>query len=196
MEQKELNLCEILKGHVDEIFYSPLLGDVRIDISGSLLRITKATDRERSFLLNNNGKINQYSELMLFPSKDQRDWDKWIKEHKKVTYDDIEKCLAKQFWCGIENINCTSKKQLDKLYAINKLMNVQKWIEKGWQPNWSDLIQDKFFILWRNERNALDVSTHSQIQTSSIYFSSKANAHKAIEILGEDVIRTALTTDW
>lgn len=193
---KELNLCEILKGHVGEIFYSPLLGDVRINISGSLLRITKATERRYSFLLNNNGKINKDSELMLFPSKDQRDWDKWIKEHKKVTYDDIEKCLAKQFWCGIENTNCTSKKQLEKLIAINKLMNVQKYIEKGWQPNWSDLIQDKFFILWRNERNTLEVSTHSQMQTSNIYFSSKENAHKAIEILGEDVIRIALTTDW
>lgn len=194
MEQNELNLCEILKGHEDEIFYSPLLGDVRIDISSaSLFKILKATDRNCAFLLNNNGKTNENGELMLFPSKYQRDWDKWIEKHKKVTYEDIENCLTEKFWCGVENINCTSKQQLDKLIAINKLMNVQKYLEKGWQPDWNNITIDGWFLYIEHDKIRVGPSG---LQCGDIYFSSKENALKAIDILGENVIKTALSTDW
>lgn len=32
--------------------------------------------------------------------------------------------------------NCTSEKQAKKLLAINQLMNVAKYLNDGWEPDW------------------------------------------------------------
>lgn len=99
---QELNLCEILRGHEGETFYSPLVGDVTLfcifndnsaciechidsDINGTFSGISFYSDGRY---------IKDIGECMLFPSKDQRDWNKWIEEQElKVpkTWSDIEK---------------------------------------------------------------------------------------------------------
>lgn len=88
----ELNLCEILKGHEGETFYSPMYGEVKlIGVDGSTLHgnsnypitIAGVNGRDISILCPNGHFINEdRGECMLFPSKDQRDWNKWIEEHK------------------------------------------------------------------------------------------------------------------
>ena len=79
------NLCEMLKGHEGKTFYSPAYGDVKLikAISGGPI-IVKTDDHQISF--NSNGiLLFTKGECMLFPSKDQRDWNKWIEENKSKT---------------------------------------------------------------------------------------------------------------
>ena len=79
------NLCEMLKGHEGKTFYSPAYGDVKLikAISGGRI-IVKTDDHQISF--NSNGiLLFTKGECMLFPSKDQRDWNKWIEENKSKT---------------------------------------------------------------------------------------------------------------
>lgn len=63
------NLCEILKGHEGETFYSTYLGNVKLDS------------------INYTGKVYDHAAklfvFLLFPSKDQRDWNEWDKENKR-----------------------------------------------------------------------------------------------------------------
>lgn len=44
--------------------------------------------------------------------------------------------------------NATSEKQLQRLLAINKLMNVAEYLNEGWKPNWEDMDRSKWFISW------------------------------------------------
>ena len=90
-------------------------------------------------------------------------------------------------------LKCSSKKQVDKLFAINKLMNVAKYLNGDWQPNW-DNITDKFFIYINKE--GICVESTISINGEYIYFKHKELAKQAIEILGEDTIKLALCTDW
>lgn len=77
---QNINLCEILKGHEDETFYSPVFGIVILkEIINDYLCL-KSVDK--IIKMYRDGKYDIHGECMLFPSKTQRNWDKWIEEQK------------------------------------------------------------------------------------------------------------------
>lgn len=84
---KNINLCEILKGHEDETFYSPIYGNIilhHIQL-GQDYPIVFLNEREELISFCKDGKPYIYSkECLVFPSKDQRDWNKWNKENNKT----------------------------------------------------------------------------------------------------------------
>ena len=77
---ENINLCEILKNcPINTEFYSPILGDCKLSNvnSGEV-----AVANSKGLLhINSDATAPFYGhktiELMLFPSKDQRDWSKW-----------------------------------------------------------------------------------------------------------------------
>ena len=90
---KELNLCELLR-HCpkDEQFWSPMLGDVifyGINQSEGIVRV----EMENGEILgiNSDGTITicgiTSREIMLYPSREQRDWSKVKYEPKKEKFD-------------------------------------------------------------------------------------------------------------
>lgn len=92
----------------------------------------------------------------------------------------------------------TSKKQLEKLLAINKLLNVAKYLNGDWKPDWKNKTDYKWYI--ENDEGHIKnniVADYTIYYNSRIcYFKTQGLAKQAIEILGEDVIRLALSTDW
>lgn len=78
---KELNLCEILKGHEGETFYSPAFGNIKLNCITGIIYF-ESIDGKVSFDLYPNGTYCLNGELIIFPSKDQRDWNKWLEEQK------------------------------------------------------------------------------------------------------------------
>lgn len=136
---------------------------------------------------------------------------------KKLTYEDVAKTLFCDDECwyideyahinrccdGVTEyvsknpINCTSKKQAEKLFAINKLMNVAKYLNGDWKPDFSDDSQIKYTIT--DGLREFGLSTALCVMRENItfvYFKSRELAQLAIDILGKDTIRTALSTDW
>lgn len=130
---------------------------------------------------------------------------------KKLTYADVAKALFyKKEYCSIktngevlvncssnENIcdanNAVSKRQLHKLLAINKLMNVAKYLNEDWRPDWT--ANNSKYALYLDNGN-INVISDTFFQYSMVYFSRKELALQAVEILGEHTIRLALSTDW
>ncbi len=96
--------------------------------------------------------------------------------------------------------NATSKKQLEKLLAINKLMNVAKYLNGDWEPDWNNPCENKYYIYMVRGCVKIDrlcISPNSSISNyATVYFKSEELAQQAIDILGEDTIRLALSTDW
>lgn len=131
---------------------------------------------------------------------------------KKLTYDDIAKELFKDkktyytdIFCNIRSIdkadisyndinNCTSEKQLKKLLAINQLMNVAKYLNKDWQPDWNNDTKFKYYIFVYNGK--INIADTALSNCLDVYFKSKELAQQAIDILGEETIKLALCTDW
>lgn len=132
---------------------------------------------------------------------------------KKLTYPHIaeklfdKKCRVKiesagiiieENNCNIINVpyptNCTSRKQAEKLLAINKLMNVAKYLNEDWQPDWNNNYENKHYLRICNEK--IEIGCATIYISDIVYFKSEGLAKQAIEILGEETIKLALCADW
>ena len=139
-----------------------------------------------------------------------------VEKEKKLTYDDVARelfgkdkivayiggdgSIKKVFNYNftdddiIEPNNCTSERQAEKLLAINKLMNVAKYLNGDWQPDWNKFVESKFYIYCNKEQLKVTLSCDTYVE--SIYFKSAELAHQAIKIIGEETIKLALCTDY
>lgn len=92
--------------------------------------------------------------------------------------------------------NCTSENQAKKLLAINQLLNVAKYLNDGWEPDWKDPSQSKYYISFYIYEKSFIIASTSLILHSVVYFKTKELARRAIDILGAETIRLTLSTDW
>lgn len=134
-----------------------------------------------------------------------------IKFKKKgLTYEDVAEKLFKQkktYFCGasaeisyftpsidgaqLAN-NATSRKQLQRLLAINKLMNVAEYLNEGWKPDWKDPLKTKWYISWDNRRDKFEIGYCNSYVDGATYFKTSDLALQAIDILGEEEVKLAL----
>lgn len=85
----------------------------------------------------------------------------------------------------------TSEKQLAQLLALNKLMNVAKYLNGYWEPDFTDN-KYKFYISYCYDVKKLNVWFKQYMNDGSVYFKSEELVRQAIEILGEEEIKKAL----
>lgn len=91
-----------------------------------------------------------------------------------------------------------SEKQAEKLLVINQIINIAKYFNKDWVPDWNDKSQRKYFIFIdnaekTNKKIAIGITYSSN--NSPVYFASLIVAKQVIDTLGEDVIKEAFNTD-
>lgn len=110
---------------------------------------------------------------------------------KTITYEDIVKKLYPGK-CYYINNNHTSEKQICQLLYLNKLMNVAKYLNGDWEPDWNDKFQDKYCIYYDYTDLRLKVNIGKTSCYGSVHFKSLELAKQAIEILGEDEVKKAL----
>lgn len=133
--EKEYNFAELLKGHEGETFYSTICGDI---IFIGIEEKTKyplefKSLNNISFAFTKEGKHDAYKpgELIIFPSKDQRNWDKWIKEStipktwSQYYTEEQSEGYKQQFWYNQEYIN-------EKERSAAALCKILKLIEVGY----------------------------------------------------------------
>lgn len=97
-----MNLCKLLKNHIDKIFYSPMCGYCELTSVGEKSFTCKDYD-------NNTHMFNEYGhycvgrnitseEMMLFPQKHDTDWEAWERQQQTLnvnTWSDLEKNIPK-----------------------------------------------------------------------------------------------------
>lgn len=86
--------------------------------------------------------------------------------------------------------NATSKQQLEQLLALNKLMNVAKYLNSDWEPDWNDEYENKFYIYCLFGK--LYICKKQRANYGCVAFKSEELTHQAIDILGEDEVKKAL----
>ena len=84
MEQKDFDIYEILKGMPDGTpLYSPLCGNVEFTYVAADKEKAEAIwteDKNGEYAFDKNGRWMKGGEVMLFPSKEMRDWSKFFKK--------------------------------------------------------------------------------------------------------------------
>lgn len=80
--------------------------------------------------------------------------------------------------------------QLQRLLAINKLMNIAHYLNNGWEPNWKDNSEGKYCIIFNGF--ICTVENNVWANHGGVVFKSMELAEQAIEILGEETIKLAL----
>ena len=98
---------------------------------------------------------------------------------KEITYVDIQKKLNYTYTVYTD----MSHKQ--KCITFRKLLEVSDYLNGDWKADWNDVNQSK-----HNHRNkTLDIFSRHYLDSGKIYFSSRENAEKAIEIIGEEELK-------
>ena len=93
---------------------------------------------------------------------------------KDITYDDIlQECPTNFSGLRVRN-HC-----LDKILAISQLMNIAKYYNGDWEPNWSDPSMYKYFIICAGDIYKVDYNCKSIY--NNIYFKNKKDAQAVID---------------
>lgn len=132
------------------------------------------------------------------------------KESNTITYDDILKELYYKktaYWVSSSNIkhattgegsyndidNCTSFAQAKRLAAFNKLQNIAKYLNKGWNP---DFPGSNNYTICKNYAGGYSLIGNRKCQAGAIYFMTKDLANEAIRLMGEESLNDLFSTYW
>lgn len=132
-------------------------------------------------------------------------------EGKPVTYDDVLKELylnKTAYWLCVkynilegkqddssyeDSVNCTTRAQVKRCAAFNKLQNIAKYLNKGWEPkfgcgneNWAIVKDEEGFVPNYNMRT----------NDGSVYFKNVDLVNEAIRLMGEESLNDLFSTDW
>lgn len=88
---------------------------------------------------------------------------------KNITYEDILQAYTIQYGSLV-----VSSRNIDKLLAVSKLMDIAKYYNGDWKPNWNNLNDCKYHIIYNGEYDTYEVD-YSYIY-SNIYFKNKEDA--------------------
>ena len=93
---------------------------------------------------------------------------------KDITYDDIlQECPTNFSGLRVRN-HC-----IDKILAISKLMNIAKYYNGDWKPDWNNSDKPKYYIRYNTGTYAVDCNyTYNY---GNIFFKNKEDAQAVID---------------
>ena len=95
---------------------------------------------------------------------------------KDITYEDVEYTLKLGKNCKSIIIN---ESNASKLVALSKLMNIAKYYNKDWKPDWNNSDKSKYYIRYNTGTYAVDCNyTYNY---GNIFFKNKEDAQAVIE---------------
>lgn len=173
-----LNLCEILKYCPEgEPLWSPMLGDVKLyDVNQEAKMVDVELESGDTWDINADGTITfgnvTSQEIMLYPSREQRDWTKVKYEKKKELPKTWEKfcednprkkneayfdlcskiCIITQDYEYRDKYTdknlLPSKQAAEAHLALMQLHQLRDAWREGWVPDWKDGNQKKYVIAY------------------------------------------------
>lgn len=113
---------------------------------------------------------------------------------KSVTLTDIMDKYKSECYYPIK-ILATSDNHMKKILAINSLILVAKYLNEGCIPNFNNSKEPKYFMA-TTSGNTVYIEKVYGFNASVVYFKTNELARQAIDILGEDTIRIALSPNY
>lgn len=144
------NIAEILKNCPKGTkLYSSIFGEVELDEVTDSIFVRHALNKTL-IAFYTDGKYHSNGECILFPSKENRDWNKFKAFKYPTTFEDCVEILQLEFnpiWSGVPHRQIDYKDAL--LYNLKKLLICRDayWkIAGDWDPDWGNAAQTKYCI--------------------------------------------------
>lgn len=103
---------------------------------------------------------------------------KGIIKFKQIdTYEDVEDALNLDKNCAGIVVN---KDNIHKLCAISKLMNIAKYYNNDWKPNWSNSKENKYCIKFDYHKDRFYVDYNNSIGAGDVFFKNSEDARAII----------------
>ena len=109
--------------------------------------------------------------------------------YKKETFfvDMFGKIKSNQTTLYADRNNCKNQQHIEKWLGVNDLINIACYLNQDWQPDWTNLNEDKFVITFcKHQWQAKKVEQ----PISFVYFKTEDIAEHAISIIGEKLLET------
>lgn len=94
---------------------------------------------------------------------------------KSLTYEDISQALFTDYGSLV-----VPNRNIPKLLAISKLMDIAKYYNKDWRPNW-ECREIKYYIYFDNNSNEYDINYNDAFCRNTIYFKNSKDAKAIID---------------
>ena len=99
-------------------------------------------------------------------------------KNDNITLEDIEDALSLEenltgVACNVNNVA--------KLSAIDKLINIANYYNKGWKPDWNNDIEFKYHIVFDYFDDMYKTKSKSQTCNNAIYFAHREDAQAVID---------------
>lgn len=91
-----------------------------------------------------------------------------------ITYNDIFQACPTNFGGLRVRTHC-----MDKILAISQLINIAKYYNEDWEPDWNDVNEYKYFIIYNGNTYKVDYSW--QAIYNIIYFKNKEDVQAVID---------------
>ena len=96
---------------------------------------------------------------------------------KYITYDDIVNSFNSTACINVfvhsDNIN--------KLRAMAQLMNIAKYVNGDWKPNWNSREEAKYYIYYNHKEGRYKVNSTARINWGDVYFRFRDNAELVMD---------------
>lgn len=96
---------------------------------------------------------------------------------KDITYDDIWSAIIAKDICSEMNFSIINNK---KLNAINKLMNIARYYNGDWKPDWSNSKENKYCIKFDYHKDRFYVDYNNSIGAGDVFFKNSEDARAVI----------------
>lgn len=98
-------------------------------------------------------------------------------KQSNITYKDIADALNLDKNCTSIVVNADN---ISKLGALSKLMNIAKYYNKDWKPDWKNR-EIKYYIYFNNNNNEYELNFNDAFCRNTIYFKNSKDAKAVID---------------
>ena len=154
-------------------------------ITGTCIPGERTDNTSVSFKLINNMEIKNNQLTIDIPEGmeidlENSDLAKGIVRFKQsiITYKDVEDTLKLGINCKSIMVN---KNNVSKLVTLSKLMNIAKYYNGDWKPDWRSLMESKYYIYYSTRSNIYGVTNTSSTKYINIYFRLYKDAKAVID---------------
>ena len=94
---------------------------------------------------------------------------------KYITYEDILQAYTIEYGSLV-----VPSRNIDKLLAVSKSMDIAKYYNGDWKPNWSNFKENKFCIKFDYHKDRLYVDYNNSIGAGDVFFKNSEDARTVI----------------
>nr|DAE36014.1 MAG TPA: hypothetical protein [Caudoviricetes sp.] len=192
MEQKDFDIYEILKGMPDGTpLYTPLCGNVELTSVAAYKEKAEAIwteDKNGEYAFDKNGRWMEDGEVLLFPSKEMRDWSKFFKKGDVLEFVGDDKV---QGTCTFEKYEDETKTHFLGRYVKEKECLYYKRASKFRTADWVKSDDPAGYIRFVEERlggkmnrETLEIEKKPAFEIGKLYVFDEQDEDGELTIIG------------